>query len=368
MISACLITRNESDYIRPTIESIRSIVDEVVVADTGSTDSTCEIARGLGAVVQSIPWTNNFSAARNRAIQLCRYPWILMMDADETIAQQDLGTICSTLDTAPKSVGGFMVTLRVYTNQTTAWNFMARPLRDSYHESAGYLGWIGGLTCKLFRNTGEFRYRNIVHESIVESIAESGRSILNLNVVVHNIGLQKGRDRKSQYRYQSMLSDQIATGNYTASTLVYAAQLAISLDRDLEKAGQLLSEALRLDPTSVSAKLLLATVAFKQGDYQMAFSCVEPPLITPLPHHLARVRIVSAIACGQLAVAEAGIAEILAKNPNDIDILYQKAHSEAIRSNWSECEAVLNAILQINPNYEPAKRRLHELVEQGILS
>ena len=44
-ISACIIVKNEEEMLRNCLESIRSGVDEIIIVDTGSTDSTKKIAR-----------------------------------------------------------------------------------------------------------------------------------------------------------------------------------------------------------------------------------------------------------------------------------------------------------------------------------
>ena len=61
------------------------MVDEIVIADTGSTDGTPEIAREFGARVIEIPWQNDFAAARNRALAGMRSEWVLSLDADEML-------------------------------------------------------------------------------------------------------------------------------------------------------------------------------------------------------------------------------------------------------------------------------------------
>jgi glycosyltransferase involved in cell wall biosynthesis len=61
-------------------------VDEIVILDTGSTDKTVEIARGLGADVhEGYVWKDDFADARNTCLRLCTGDWILCIDADDRI-------------------------------------------------------------------------------------------------------------------------------------------------------------------------------------------------------------------------------------------------------------------------------------------
>lgn len=84
-IAACLIVRDEEPRIAACIAAIVPFVDEVVVADTGSTDRTVSVARETSARVVEVPWTDDFAAARNAAAAACRCGWILSIDADERV-------------------------------------------------------------------------------------------------------------------------------------------------------------------------------------------------------------------------------------------------------------------------------------------
>src|SRR5438132_639417 len=89
-ISLCMIVKNEEDWVAGAVESVRSIVDEVIIVDTGSTDSTPDRVRALGAKTLNLQWTDSFAEARNVSVAQAREPWILVLDADERIAAQDL--------------------------------------------------------------------------------------------------------------------------------------------------------------------------------------------------------------------------------------------------------------------------------------
>lgn len=82
-ISAALIVKNEARCLGRCLESIQSVVDEIAVVDTGSTDETVPIARRFGAKVAPFPWVDDFSAARNFALEQTTGDWILVLDADE---------------------------------------------------------------------------------------------------------------------------------------------------------------------------------------------------------------------------------------------------------------------------------------------
>ncbi|MHC5725904.1 MAG: glycosyltransferase, partial [Nostoc sp.] len=84
-LSLCMIVKNEAATLPKCLNSVRKVVDEMVVLDTGSIDRTPNIAQQLGAKVHHFKWCNDFSAARNAALKYVTGDWILVLDADETL-------------------------------------------------------------------------------------------------------------------------------------------------------------------------------------------------------------------------------------------------------------------------------------------
>ncbi|QMS87271.1 glycosyltransferase [Nostoc edaphicum CCNP1411] len=84
-LSLCMIVKNEASTLPKCLSSVRKVVDEMVVLDTGSIDRTPNIAQQLGAKVHHFKWCNDFSAARNAALKYVTGDWILVLDADETL-------------------------------------------------------------------------------------------------------------------------------------------------------------------------------------------------------------------------------------------------------------------------------------------
>ena len=87
-LSFCAIVKNEEYFLPQCLESVRNVVDEMIVMDTGSTDGTVEIAQRFGAKVLHYKWQNNFSAARNEALKYVQGEWVLVLDADEVLVAE----------------------------------------------------------------------------------------------------------------------------------------------------------------------------------------------------------------------------------------------------------------------------------------
>lgn len=86
-ISASLIVKNEQDHLKSCLNSIQGI-DEIVIVDTGSSDSTINIAKGYTDSVYSgeeYLWRDDFAYSRNQSLDLCTGDWILIIDADEVL-------------------------------------------------------------------------------------------------------------------------------------------------------------------------------------------------------------------------------------------------------------------------------------------
>ncbi len=86
-ISAVIIAKNEAHIIGVTLQSLQGIADDIVVVDSGSTDSTVEICRGFNAHVIEMGW-EGYGINKNRGIDAAKHDWILNVDADEAIDEQ----------------------------------------------------------------------------------------------------------------------------------------------------------------------------------------------------------------------------------------------------------------------------------------
>ncbi len=84
-LSVFIITKNESDRILPVINAVKTIADEILIIDSGSTDSTCDIALKAGAKVILNEW-KGYGQQKIFGESECRNKWILNIDADEEVS------------------------------------------------------------------------------------------------------------------------------------------------------------------------------------------------------------------------------------------------------------------------------------------
>jgi tetratricopeptide (TPR) repeat protein len=163
-LTVCIIAKNEEKNIERCISSVLPIASQVVVVDTGSTDSTVEIARSLGAEVYFVKWEDDFSAARNAAIRKAKCGWILSIDADEQILPEEHEKLINAL------------------NNRCAIAYRL-PLVNAGKELEQYC-----YVPRLFRNAPGIFYKNRIHEQVFPSIINYGKKwglrICKGNVVI----------------------------------------------------------------------------------------------------------------------------------------------------------------------------------------
>ena len=147
-ISQCMIVKNEEANIRQALSWGKRIVWEQIVVDTGSTDKTVEIAEELGAKVFHFPWIEDFSAAKNFAIEQAKGNWIAFLDADEWFPEEEANKLLPLLK-------------ELHPNRT-----IMAVRSKMVHLSQN--GTILGAFCqdRIFRNDTHMRYRYRIHEEL----------------------------------------------------------------------------------------------------------------------------------------------------------------------------------------------------------
>lgn len=147
LLSATLIVKDEQRSLAVCLASLRGVVDEVVVSDTGSRDRTVEVAEAMGARVVHRAWTDDFGAARNHAHEHARGSWALYLDADERLV------------TTPEDAGRLAEELL-----TTSRDGLAAPLHH-LSQAGGSVDIAHDVVRVLRRAT--LQWRGVVHETPV---------------------------------------------------------------------------------------------------------------------------------------------------------------------------------------------------------
>lgn len=107
-VSAAIITLNEEANLPRCLESVRALVREIVVIDSGSTDRTREVAQRYQAIFETHPWPGHV-AQKNRALSRCTEPWVLCLDADEAVSPELAASIRNVFAPGEPAEAGFLV-------------------------------------------------------------------------------------------------------------------------------------------------------------------------------------------------------------------------------------------------------------------
>jgi tetratricopeptide (TPR) repeat protein len=145
-LSLVMIVRDEEEMLPRTLEAIAPAVDEIIVVDTGSTDSTIAIARSFGATVIEREWTGSFSDARNASLEAATGDWFIYLDADEVLVSEDVEK------------------LRALAGQTWREAFFLHETNFTGDEGNGVS--VVHSALRMFRNRPNYRFSGRLHEQI----------------------------------------------------------------------------------------------------------------------------------------------------------------------------------------------------------
>ena len=198
-VGLSMITKNEAHTLRACLDSVQGLVGQIVVADTGSTDNTADIARECGATVISFAWENDFAKARNAALALMTTDWVLVLDADEELDRDARKLIPGLLSAT--DVGGYVTPIRNYmpSRFNRGWDRVG-VANDYRHERANNApSYIAHGNCRLFRRHPEIYFTGRIHELVEPQIRSLGLKLPVANFFIHHFGQlvdQEARNKK----------------------------------------------------------------------------------------------------------------------------------------------------------------------------
>lgn len=197
-LALSMIIKNAERDLAECLESARGAVNEIVIADTGSSDSSVEIARRAGAQVISIPWENDFAKARNMSLAEVRADWVLMLDADERLDPGAGAKLPALL--AHPGVAGYQVTIRNYVRNAAQkiWDRPAQPNDHAYAPAREYPAYIDHENVRLFRRDPGIFFTGRVHETVGWRIRETGGKLGTAPIRIHHFGMVRDVETLTQ--------------------------------------------------------------------------------------------------------------------------------------------------------------------------
>ncbi len=356
-----MIVKNEAGNLAGCLDSIAGVTDEIVIADTGSSDETMSIAARYGARIIEIPWRNDFAEARNRAMARAAGDWILHLDADEMVDPEGARKIRALVDADGNGADAIEVTLANYCNDIRAWRWAPVKAQDVY--AKGYAGYIKVGLLRLFRNRRGYEYREPVHENITESVLERNGTIRAEPIVIHHYGYDQQLPRAKEKREAYVNIARAKTRQYPAAPKAWhdLSELETAAGNN-EAAETAARKALDLDPNHIGAATTLCNLLLNRGDLEEPreiFERFEAAGITP-PHVLLTL---GAIACrqGRLHEARAKLETVVANVPDAVLARLHLARTYDQLGDAGQARRFLQEAESAAPGLEESRNRLEAL-------
>ena len=291
-LSLCMIVKNEEDFLTQCLESVKDIVDEMIIVDTGSSDRTIEIAKKYTDKVYFHEWEGSFSKARNQSLQYATCDWILQMDADEELEQEDIPLLKSAI-------------------KSDKYNAIYVALLNQTGD-----GWTKHYFQRIFRR-GKAYYHGIVHNQLAYEGA-----VATTEIRVYHYGYNLSQDKmKAKYlRTETLLKKQLQENdNNSFAWLNYMRILRAK--KDFQEAAEVGMQA-----------ILKCNGPHKDIHWQM--------IGYDTAYALQRI--------GELEKAENLCREILKKFPDNMDILFTLGGTLILNKQYADAIPIYHHFLKVH--------------------
>ena len=319
-ISLCMITKNEEKYLEQCLNSVKSIVDEIIIVDTGSTDKTKEIAKKFNANIFDFKWIDDFSAARNESIKHATKEWVLVLDADEVIEKKDLSKIKNTIEN-PEDFVGFQLEQRSYLN-----NFFEGAVKNNsdFELIENYPFYISHHLVRLFKNKLGLYFKHRIHELIEDSITEKNLKYKKIDVILHHFGSLKNENLISNKteQYSKIILKQLEEEPENARYNYQAARMFLGRN-DISNALRYFQKTAKSNPNYKLVFSEIAKIYLQMNDKNRAIEYFKKSVKhnpnNPSPANNLAVVYMS---IGKFEQAKKILEEQLKKHPNNEALKY----------------------------------------------
>jgi glycosyltransferase involved in cell wall biosynthesis len=230
-----MIVKNEEQVLGRCLESIKDVVNEIIIVDTGSTDKTLDVARRYTDKIYSFEWVNDFSAARNESLKYATSDYILVLDADEYMEkadfQRDLARNCD------------YYLFRIRNEISLERNFTFTAIR-------------------LFRNHISLKYENRLHEHLNFINNTADYTMGESNLLINHVGYTDDKMlEKDKHKRNVPLMELEVAENPTAYNLYNMGKTYFAI-QEYNKAVDFFKQAYPLSKDRIFLPELLTKLAY----------------------------------------------------------------------------------------------------------
>lgn len=183
-LSLCMIVKDEEETLGRCLNCVKTFVDEIIIVDTGSQDKTKDIAKMFNAKIYDYQWINDFSAARNYAFSKATGDYILWLDADDYIADDNIEKIEKLIYTLEKNIDSITMNYSL--------------VRDENNKTI----------YSLRRNRIVKRVNNFIWVGRIHEFLDVKGNILNPDITIHHGKVKEITDRNLQM-FRNMEIDKV---------------------------------------------------------------------------------------------------------------------------------------------------------------
>jgi len=224
-ISVCIIVKNDEEHIERCLKSIKPFGFTIIVVDTGSVDNTIEISKKYTDKIHKFSWVDDFSKARNYAVELSENDHIIFIDSDEYIEELDLKKLLVLIEENPERVG-----------RIKRKNY----LDDS--EQTVIKEWINRIFDKKY-----FMYNGSIHEQVTKKDGEFDFKTYKAPMVIGHTGYQGTEKMKKEkaLRNINLLLKELE-GNMDDAYVLYQIGKSYYMIKEYEESKKYFEEALSI--------------------------------------------------------------------------------------------------------------------------
>ncbi|RSK28619.1 glycosyltransferase [Bacillus sp. HMF5848] len=191
-ISLCMIVKNEEKVLRRCLDSVKNIIEEIIIVDTGSTDNTKQIALDYATEVFDYKWNNNFADARNFAQSKANGKWIIFLDADEFVYSQNLINKINEMKEIEKTkkYDAFVV------------------------EQVNFIGNSGEQvtncsTIRIYKNDSSIKFYRAIHEQLIKMGGSLSVGVMDLNIYHSGYLVKTQKEKKKTDRNVNLIQREL---------------------------------------------------------------------------------------------------------------------------------------------------------------
>ncbi|MBI2656448.1 tetratricopeptide repeat protein, partial [Candidatus Woesearchaeota archaeon] len=337
------IAKNEEKYLEQCLSSVKGLVDEIIIVDTGSKDKTKEIAKKFNAKIFDFKWIDDFSAARNESIRHATKDWILVLDADEVLDDESTKSIKELVNN--KENDAYLLLQKNYTNESSIVGFV----NDEHKKNnKSYAGWYGSFIARLFRNKKGYKFEGTVHELVEPSIEGKKGSIAATNIALHHYGNADPKIAKKKRQLYLELCKKKVKEKPDASSY-YELGVLYKENNDINESIKSFKKAIELNPKHSMALYELGVVCEQQKNYDEAIKNYTESLRIKENSEAFQNLGVCYLKKGMLKEAYRNLTKALLLNPNKYTIYNNLGAVMEKLGNYDSALQMLEISIKLNP-------------------